>query len=114
MRIVGTFTPRVLSRQTVGNVGLFYVCFKLSQLGWNVMPTARNAKGIDLLAYNEDASRVVTVQVKSLSDRVAVPLGKTLNNLLAEYVVICTNVGAEIPESFVLTSSGVRSLALWD
>ncbi len=29
--------------QVVGNVGLFYVCYKLSRLGWNVMPTARNA-----------------------------------------------------------------------
>ena len=33
-----------LDAQVVGNVGLYYVCYKLSRLGWNVMPTARNAR----------------------------------------------------------------------
>ena len=36
-----------LNPQVVGNVGLYYVCYKLSLQGWNVMPTARNARGID-------------------------------------------------------------------
>jgi sensor histidine kinase YesM len=30
--------------QTVGNEGLYYVCYKLSSFGWNVLPTSRNAK----------------------------------------------------------------------
>ena len=37
----------------VGNIGLSYACFKLSELGWNVMPTSRNARGIDVVwLYN--------------------------------------------------------------
>ena len=56
-----------LTHQTVGNVGLYYVCYKLSRMGWNVMPTARNARGIDILAYSTDAKRTRTIQVKSLS-----------------------------------------------
>ena len=28
----------------VGNTGLYYVCHRLSALGWNVLPTARNGK----------------------------------------------------------------------
>jgi hypothetical protein len=35
----------VLNQQTVGNIGLHYVCYRLSRFGWNVMPTTRNAKG---------------------------------------------------------------------
>ena len=27
----------------VGNIGLFYVCYKLSFHGWNVMPTAQRS-----------------------------------------------------------------------
>ena len=32
-----------LDPQLTGNVGLYYCCYRLSLLGWNVMPTARNA-----------------------------------------------------------------------
>jgi len=31
-----------VSKQIVGNTGLYYVCYELSKRGWNVMPTARN------------------------------------------------------------------------
>jgi len=45
-----------LPEHAVGNVGLYYVCSRLSCLGWNVMPTARNARGVDSLIYSQDAS----------------------------------------------------------
>jgi len=41
-----------LETQIVGNIGMYYACYQLSKLGWNVMPTARNAKGIDIIAYS--------------------------------------------------------------
>ena len=34
--------------QITGNIGLYYTCYQLSRLGWNVMPTSRNARGIDI------------------------------------------------------------------
>ena len=39
------------------------------------MPTARNARGIDVLIYSQDATRTHTIQVKALSRRSPVPLG---------------------------------------
>jgi len=42
------------NKQITGNAGLFYVAYKLSTMGWNVLPTSRNAKGIDIVAYSED------------------------------------------------------------
>ena len=62
-----------LNLQVTGNVGLYYTCYHLSRMGWNVMPTARNARGIDLIAYNQDGSKFIGVQVKSLSKRNPVP-----------------------------------------
>src|SRR5437868_9736373 len=38
--------------QITGSVGLFYVCYQLARLGWNVMPTTRNVKGDDVIVYN--------------------------------------------------------------
>ena len=36
--------PVIANQQTVGNIGLYYVCYRLSRLGWNVMPTTRTQK----------------------------------------------------------------------
>jgi hypothetical protein len=44
-----------MARQVVGNIGMFYAAYRLSQHGWNVMPTSRNARGVDLLAYDVSA-----------------------------------------------------------
>ncbi len=90
---------------------MFYVCYRLSRLGWNVMPTARNAKGIDILIYSEDAARTHTIQVKTLSRRSPVPLGGKLDGLLGDFFVICRNVALGTPECFVLTPAEVRGLA---
>ena len=55
--------------QVTGNIGLYYVCYQLSRQGWNVMPTARNARGIDIVAYpsNVDSGNFIGIQVKTLS-----------------------------------------------
>jgi len=50
-----------LDQQITGNVGLYYCCYRLSLLGWNVMLTARNARGVDIIAYNKDATRFIGV-----------------------------------------------------
>jgi hypothetical protein len=100
-----------MNSQTVGNVGLYYTCFRLSRLDWNVMPTSRNARGIDILAYSQDASRRLTIQVKSLSKRNPVPLGSKLEFFFADFVVVCRYVDRDQPECFILTSEEVRQLA---
>jgi hypothetical protein len=98
------------SPQTVANIGLFYVCYRLSRMGWNVMPTARNAKGIDILIYSQDASQRRTVQVKTLSKGSPVPLSNRLDHLFADFVVVCRHVIREPPECFVLSPEEVRKL----
>lgn len=101
----------LLTAQTTGNIGLYYACFRLSRQGWNVMPTSRNARGIDILLYSHDGKRTKTIQVKSLSRRTAVPLGNKLDHLTAEFVIVCRHVTRDQPECFVLTPAEVRRLA---
>ena len=77
------------------------------------MPTARNARGIDVLIYSQDASRTKAIQVKTLSRRSPVPLGKNLDNLFGGFLIIVRNVAVEKeePECFVLTPKEVRDLS---
>ena len=99
-----------LDSQITGNVGLYYICYRLSRMGWNVMPTARNARGIDLVAYNRDGSKFIGVQVKSLSKRDPVPLGTSLEKIMGDFWVIVNKITAE-PSAFVMLPSEVKERA---
>jgi hypothetical protein len=94
------------NNQMVGNIGLFYTCYRLSKLGWNAMPTSRNARGIDIIMYGQDGIKKHTVHVKSLTKRSPVPLGSNLESLFADYLIICRNV-FDNPEMFVTTPKDV-------
>jgi len=98
-----------LDAQIVGNAGLYYTCFRLSLLGWNVMPTARNARGIDIVAYSRDGKRYLGIQVKSLSKRAPVPLGASIENLMGDWWVIINKLSSE-PTAFILTPDEVKRL----
>lgn len=100
-----------LDPQLTGNVGLYYCCYRLSLLGWNVMPTARNARGVDIIAYSRDASRFVGVQVKALSKRNPVPLGSSLDKIMGDFWVIVNKVATPTPSAFILLPSEVRERA---
>lgn len=105
------FPKNTVTSQTIGNIGLFYVCYKLSLFGWNVMPTTRNAKGIDIIIYSQNALRKVLIQVKTLSKKNPVPLGTKLNNLIGDFVIICVRSCPKEPACFVMTPHEVSKLA---
>ncbi len=46
-----------LNQQTVGNIGIFYVCYRRSRHGWNVSLTARNARG-----WTSSYGKVITLR----------------------------------------------------
>jgi hypothetical protein len=87
--------------QIVGNIGLYYVCYLLSRQGWNVMPTSRNAIGVDILAYSKDGKRKVSIQVRSLSRRKAVS-AKDKKKWIADYLVVVRDVFTDKPKIFVI------------
>jgi hypothetical protein len=96
--------------QITGNKGLYFVCYELSRLHWNVMPTSRNARGVDVIAYDLAAENFVGIQVKALSKRAPVPLGTKIDNLMGDYWVIVNNLQS-IPSAYILTPGEVQSLA---
>jgi len=96
--------------QITGNIGLYYVCCQLSRMGWNAMPTSRNTKGIDILAYNSDCSRTISLRVKTLSNKAPVPLGSSIARLLGDYWIIVNDV-VNRPCVFVMSPEEVRKRA---
>src|ERR1051326_9354062 len=100
-----------LDPQITGNVGLYYCCYRLSLLGWNVMPTARNARGVDIIAYSrETRPRFLGIQVKALSKRDPVLLGTTLEKCMGDFWIIINKVVTS-PTAFILTPAEVMERA---
>ena len=84
------------------------------------MPTARNARGIDIVAYTGSGKGFIGIQVKTLSGRLAVPLPKSLGqkreDLPGDYWIIVTNVAADsdpptAPDVFVMLPGEVKKWA---
>jgi len=96
--------------QIVGNAGLYYTCYRLSLLGWNAMPTSRNARGVDVIAYDHNCTRTVGIQVKALSKRNPVPLGMSLDKIMGDYWVIINNLRST-PAAFILIPAEIKTLA---
>lgn len=100
-----------LDPQLVGNVGLYYYCCcRPSLLGWNVMPTSRNARGVNIIAHSRGISRLVGVQVKALSKRYPVRSAPASTRSWATSGSF-NRVATPVPSAFVLQPSEVRERA---
>jgi hypothetical protein len=96
--------------QITGNKGLYFVCYELSRRHWNVMPTSRNARGVDVIAYDLAAVRFIGIQVKALSKKAPVPLGTSIEGLMGNFWVVVNNLQST-PSAYVLTPAEVQKLA---
>ncbi|MEM1958830.1 MAG: hypothetical protein QW181_04490 [Candidatus Nitrosocaldus sp.] len=103
MRVLNKEIPN----QLVGNIGLFYICYELSKRYWNCLPTTRNARGVDLVIYDQDAKNHFTIQIKALRKRNPVPFGNKRPQLIADFVIIVRNV-FDKPEVFIMKSEEVN------
>ena len=103
-------TNQKLPRQIVGNVGLFYVCYKLSVLGWNAMPTSRNAKRVDVMCYSLDGAKKYLIQVKSCTDLENLRLGSNLD-LMGDFWIIVTKALEIEPICYLFAPHEITSLA---
>ena len=74
------------------------------------MPTSRNARGIDIIAYDRDCSRTISIQVKTLSKKNPVPLGTSLDKVMGDFWLIVNNV-VVAPQTYVLLPAEVKELA---
>lgn len=95
------------NNQITGNVGMYYACYQLSRLGLNVLPTSRNAKGADIVAYSSDQTRFLTFQVKSMSKRSNIALGKSLDSIASDWWIVITNA-YDTPSAYILTPAELK------
>lgn len=88
------YTIYVTSYQNV--VGMYY-------------PQLEIQKVLILLYIVQNAKRSYTVQVKALREKNPVSLGSTLNNLFADYLIVCRNVIDGKPEIFIIKIDEIKN-----
>mgnify|MGYP004705623301 CR=1 FL=1 len=107
-------TSRKNRNQLTGNAGVNYISWKLSTMGWHVMPTVRNARGSDMFVVSPDESKTYGNQSNALSKRGDIPLGKDLEKLQSDWWIFTVNANSPEPICYVLTLPEVRALARQD
>ena len=90
---------RKLPQRLVRNAGVFYVCHRLSQWGWNATPTMCYSRGPNVVIDGEGREETWRLKVRSLSRRDPVPLGEN-PDIHADWVVVCTGVRGDSPTCY--------------
>ena len=97
----------IKNKQLTSNAGLYYICYELSKRGWNVLPTSRNAKGVDIMIYNQSANDVHTIEVKSSQSSFRDTID--MKDVLSEYLVICNKIRLNRTNKSVTTETVTKT-----
>lgn len=101
-----------LAKQRSGSEGVFLVCAELARRGFIVSPTARNAKGADILVTDPECTRAFTVQVKTNAESSnfwLVDKPKGPGSACMIYVLVNLNGHRRPPDFYVVPSADLRA-----
>ena len=90
-------------RQMTHNKAVDHVCYKLSELGWNVMPTALDAGGVFIRCVNEEESQTIFVKVRGRGTRdIAVSIPPSRDKIMGDFWIIVTELDYGAPTCYIL------------
>lgn len=102
-------------KQITGNIGLYHVAKELSLVGWNVMPTVRNAKGADLYAASADERTIRPLQVKTHSGKPEdITLGVNTDHLVTPWWVVVVYARTADVCCYVFSLDEIQTLKVRD
>ena len=96
--------------QMTSNIGVYHVCRKLSELGWNANPIEpRRMNARNLIRCESEAGGVICVQVKSLSGQGNAVGAAAPDRIAGDYWVIVRNVASGTPECYILLTDEIKA-----
>ena len=97
-----------LESTLVGVAGEYYVAAELAMRGYIAFITLRNSRGVDIIASNSDASKSVSIQVKTINSSTAKwLLTSKSEGFFSEnhfYIFVALNRLGERPDFYVVPS----------
>ena len=96
-------------KQMTSNIGVYHVCRKLSELGWNANPTEeRRMNASNLIRCESEAGGVIFVQVKSLSGQGNAVGAAAPDRITGDFWIIVRNVASGAPECYILLADEIK------
>jgi len=100
-----------LESTLVGVAGEYFVAAELTRRGWLASITLRNSRGVDIIASDSEASRAVTIQVKtSIKSGAKWILSKKAESFAGEghyYIFVLLGGLASRPDFYIVPSKVV-------
>jgi len=94
-----------MNKHIVSSAGLYYVCYRLSQHGWNAIPTIKNAEGADIFAQHIESKKKITLQVKTEDARRDIYIG--LSREIEEDYWIIVHLINEETTAYILSKNDI-------
>lgn len=95
-----------VSRHCIGAAAMGLVQYRLSLLGWNVIPTSRNSAGADLYIADVDGV-AIPIQVKGIRNSTDWISARSAGNGRCEWWIIVRGIGESREEFFIQTEREV-------
>ena len=99
-------------RGITSNMGMYYVCYKLS--GLSFYATIKRRRPNIVVCKNEANSREVVIRVRSSSEQDAISLEDSLENIQGDFWIIVTRLNYGEPQTYILSSDEVKKGASQD
>ncbi len=99
-------------RGITSNMGMYYVCYKLSGLGFYATIKKRSPNIV--VCKNEANSREVVIRVRSSSEQYAISLEDNLEDIQGDFWIIVTLLNHSEPQTYILSSDEVKKGASQD
>ena len=110
--------------RVVGNIGLHHTCCQIARHGWSVSLTrrgwkhiSRNINGVDIVILNKNSTKELTIQIIVSLNSKSIPFGDTIENLAADFVILCESIKCDkqkstdnlqsIPNTFIMTKKEI-------
>ena len=100
--------------QITGKLGLYHVCYKLSKLGWEVIPISENTTANRIRCNNEDSSKTISIQVRSRRTQDYAISISNPNKIFGDFWIIALNTSLDLskchtPECYILSATEIAN-----
>ena len=95
--------------QMTGNLGLYHVCCKLSELGWNTTPISGDTRANRIHCTNENSSKTILLQVRSRRVKDHAISISNPNKIVGDFWIIVLNTSLNNSECYIIPASEIAN-----
>ena len=97
------------TQHMTGSMGLHYVCFRLSEYGWNVLVSKEKVTDPNQGSCWWKDGKSITFQTQSQGRKSAIQLNGGLSKIAKQFLIAVVNLDFGEPEVYIFTADEART-----